>query len=152
MVLPATTELVTLVAEFTDGRVLSGETAIAAAGAPIEHLSLLPERPRCSPRVVDAIARADVIVAGPGSLYTSILPPLLVPDVADAIRASRAIRILVANLMTEPGETDTSACSNTCWRSSVTSDGSCSIASSTTPRRCPRRSRRRTTDRGAIRS
>jgi len=106
MVLPATTELVTLVAEFTDGRVLSGETAIAAAGSPIEHLSLLPEHPRCSPRVVDTIARADVIVAGPGSLFTSILPPLLVPDVVAAIQRSQAIRILVANLMTEPGETD----------------------------------------------
>lgn len=106
VVLPATTELVTLVAEFTDGRVLSGETAIAAAGSPIEHLSLLPERPRCSPRVVEAIARADIIVAGPGSLFTSILPPLLVPDVVAAIERSQAIRILVANLMTEPGETD----------------------------------------------
>jgi len=56
--------------------------------------------------VVDAIHRADVVVAGPGSLYTSILPPLLVPDVADAVWQSRAVRILVANLMTESGETD----------------------------------------------
>jgi uncharacterized cofD-like protein len=106
VVLPATSELVTLVAEFTDGRVLSGETAIAGAGGRIARLSLLPERPRCSLRVIDAIRRADVIVAGPGSLFTSILPPLLVPDVADAIQASTAVRILVANLMTEPGETD----------------------------------------------
>src|SRR4029453_5886989 len=56
--------------------------------------------------VVDALLRADVIVAGPGSLYTSILPPLLVPDVAAAVWESRATRILVANLMTESGETD----------------------------------------------
>jgi uncharacterized cofD-like protein len=97
---------VTLVAEFTDGRVLSGETAIARAGGTIQRLALLPERPACSPRVVDAIRRADVIVAGPGSLYTSILPPLLVPEVADAVWQSRAVRILVANLMTESGETD----------------------------------------------
>jgi uncharacterized cofD-like protein len=66
----------------------------------------LPEHPCCSARVGDAIRQADVIVAGPGSLYTSILPPLLVPDVADAVWHSRATRILVANLMTEAGETD----------------------------------------------
>ena len=106
VVLPATSELVTLLAEFRDGRVLSGETAIAGGGGGIERLTLLPEHPRCSPRVVDAIERADVVVAGPGSLFTSILPPLLVTPVADAIQASPAVRILVANLMTEPGETD----------------------------------------------
>ena len=106
VVLPATSELVTLVAEFADGRVLSGETTIARAGGVIGRLGLLPERPACSPRVVEAIRRADVIVAGPGSLYTSILPPLLVPDVSAAILESRAVRVLVANLMTESGETD----------------------------------------------
>jgi uncharacterized cofD-like protein len=105
-VLPATNELVTLLAEFEDGRVLSGETAISSAGGRIARLSLVPERPRPVPEACDAIARADVVVAGPGSLFTSILPPLLVPDVSAAIRASRAPRILVANLMTEPGETD----------------------------------------------
>ena len=106
VVLPATSELVTLVAEFADGRVLSGETTIARAGGTIARLGMLPERPSCSPRVGEAIRRSDVIVAGPGSLYTSILPPLLVPDVASAVWESRAIRILVANLMTESGETD----------------------------------------------
>jgi len=105
-VLPATSELVTLVGEFTDGRVLSGETAISSAGGRILRVGLLPERPRCVPEVCRALSRADAIVAGPGSLFTSILPPLLVPDVSAAIRASRATRILVANLMTEPGETD----------------------------------------------
>lgn len=106
VVLPATSEIVTLVAEFGDGRVLSGETTIARAGGTIARLGLLPERPRCSNRVTDALRRADVIVAGPGSLYTSILPPLLVPDIAEAIVDSNAVRILVANLMTEAGETD----------------------------------------------
>ena len=105
-VLPATSELVTLVAEFEDGRVLSGETAIAAAGGRILKVGLIPDRPRCIPEVCEALMRADVIVAGPGSLFTSVLPPLLVPEVHTAIRASRATRILVANLMTEPGETD----------------------------------------------
>jgi uncharacterized cofD-like protein len=106
VVLPATAELVTLIAELTDGGVVSGETAISAAGGHIRRLALLPERPRCSARVLDAIESANVIVAGPGSLITSILPPLLVPDVAAAVERSHAIRILVANLMTEPGETD----------------------------------------------
>jgi uncharacterized cofD-like protein len=106
LVLPATSELVTLVAEFSDGRVLSGETAIAAAGGTIARVSLLPERPSCPARVGDTLRRADVIVVGPGSLYTSLLPPLLVPDVAAGMIESRGVRILVANLMTESGETD----------------------------------------------
>jgi uncharacterized cofD-like protein len=105
-VLPATSEVVTLVAEFEDGRVLSGETAISAAGGRIARVSLIPERPQFLPETCEAIRRADVIVVGPGSLYTSILPPLLVPQVRDAIRRSPATRVLVANLMTEPGETD----------------------------------------------
>ncbi len=105
-VLPATSEVVTLVAEFEDGRILSGETTIAAAGGRIARVSLIPEQPRFLPETCEVLARADVIVTGPGSLYTSILPPLLVPQVADAIRLSSATRVLVMNLMTEPGETD----------------------------------------------
>ena len=105
-VLPATNELVTLVAEFEDGRVISGETAISQGGGRIRSLSLLPERPQSVPESRDAIMKADVVVIGPGSLYTSILPPLLVPDLRDALHQTRATRILIANLMTEPGETD----------------------------------------------
>jgi uncharacterized cofD-like protein len=105
-VLPATSEVLTLVAEFEDGRILSGETTIAAAGGRIARLSIIPERPRILPDICDMINRADVIVVGPGSLYTSILPSLLVPQIAAAIRRSSGVRVLVANLMTEPGETD----------------------------------------------
>jgi uncharacterized cofD-like protein len=105
-VLPATAELVTLIAEFEDGRVLTGETSIGAAGGRIARVGLIPDRPRCLPQTADALRRAHAIVAGPGSPFTSILPPLLVPEVAAAIRASDAVRVLVANLMTEPGETD----------------------------------------------
>jgi uncharacterized cofD-like protein len=105
-VLPATREMVTLVAEFEDGRVLSGETAIAAGGGRIRQLSLLPEQPVCVPESCEAVEHADVVVAGPGSLYTSILPPLLVPELRRAMLATRATRIFIANLMTEPGETD----------------------------------------------
>jgi uncharacterized cofD-like protein len=105
-VLPATSELVTLIAEFEDGRVLHGETAIATAGGRIAKVALIPERPRFVPETLEVLRRASVIVAGPGSLYTSVLPPLLVPQVAEAVRRSSAVRVLVANLMTEPGETD----------------------------------------------
>lgn len=105
-VLPATREMVTLVAEFEDGRVLSGETAISAGGGRIRQLSLLPERPACVPESCEALARADVVVAGPGSLYTSILPPLLVPELRKGMLETGATRIFIANLMTEPGETD----------------------------------------------
>lgn len=105
-VLPATRDMVTLVAEFEDGRVVSGETAIAAGGGRIRQLSLLPERPHCVPDSIQALLKADVIVAGPGSLYTSILPPLLVPELREAMQQTGATRIFIANLMTEPGETD----------------------------------------------
>jgi uncharacterized cofD-like protein len=105
-VLPATRGMVTLLGEFEDGRILSGETAISGAGGRIRKVSLIPDRPDCLPEVCRAIRQADVIVTGPGSLYTSILPPLLVPEVSAAVRQSKATRIFVANLMTEPGETD----------------------------------------------
>jgi len=84
-----------VVAEFMDGRVLSGETSIAKAGGTIARLGLLPERPRCSTRVTDALRRADVIVAGPGSLYTSILPNLLVDGIAATMSGVDAVRIYV---------------------------------------------------------
>src|SRR5919106_466912 len=71
-VLPATSEMVTLVAEFHDGRVLNGETAISSAGGGIARITLVPDRPRCLPDVCDALFHADLIVVGPGSLYTSI--------------------------------------------------------------------------------
>ena len=105
-VLPATREMVTLVAEFDDGRIVSGETAISSAGGRIRQLSLIPDRPACLPGSCEALLKADVIVAGPGSLYTSILPPLLVPELRDALHRTKATRLFVANLMTEPGETD----------------------------------------------
>jgi uncharacterized cofD-like protein len=105
-VLPATSEVVTLVAEFGDGRVLTGETAIASAGGGIARVSLIPDNPPCLPDTCDALERADAIVVGPGSLFTSILPPLLVPEIGRRIPSANGLRILVANLMTEPGETD----------------------------------------------
>ncbi len=104
-VLPATLENVHLTAAFADGSDVRGETAIAARRGRIRKLAL--ERAvRPVPEVIDALARATLIVVGPGSLYTSILPNLLVDGVASAIAASGATRVCVANLMTQPGETD----------------------------------------------
>jgi uncharacterized cofD-like protein len=97
---------VTLSAELLDGRTVVGETAIATAGSAIGRLWLVPEAPRCAHATLDAVENADVVVIGPGSLYTSVLPPLLVPQLLHAIRVTEATRVLVLNLMTEPGETD----------------------------------------------
>ena len=104
-VLPATHESVHLTAAFEDGADVRGETAIAARRGRIRRLAL--DRPvRPIPEVIEAIINADLIVVGPGSLYTSILPNLLVDGVASTISGVRATRVYVANLMTEPGETD----------------------------------------------
>jgi uncharacterized cofD-like protein len=106
-VLPATPDNVSLRARFTDGSTVSGESAIAAARKRVERIELVPSRIGTLPETREALLNAETIVLGPGSLYTSILPTLLVPGIADAIAASRARVILVMNLMTEPGETDT---------------------------------------------
>jgi uncharacterized cofD-like protein len=105
-VVPATSDALTLSAELFDGRTVVGETAIVAARCGIRRLSLLPAAPRCAGAALDAVRNADVVVIGPGSLYTSILPSLLLPELLQAIRLARATRVLVLNLMTEPGETD----------------------------------------------
>ncbi len=105
-VLPATTEQVTLSAELTDGRTVTGETAVVSAGGRIRRLSLLPDSPRCLAPALDAVRQADVIVTGPGSLFTSILPPLLLPELRNALAVADGTRVFVLNLMTEPGETE----------------------------------------------
>lgn len=104
-VLPSTTENVRLRAELECGETINGETRIVGHASRVRRLSLEP-RPRPMPEVVAAIVNADAIVVGPGSLYTSVLPNLLIPGVAATIHGVNAVRIYVANLMTEPGETD----------------------------------------------
>ena len=104
-VLPATTDEVRLVARLEDGREVHGESAITAAGGRIAELRLLPEGARALPEACEAVAAADLIVIGPGSLYTSILPNLLLPELAAAVRAARGPRLFVVNMMTQPGET-----------------------------------------------
>ena len=103
---PATISDVRLVAELEDGSVVRGETSITASRSPIRRLRLEPEQCLPLPQVLKAIRSADVITVGPGSLYTSILPNLLVAQVARVMGESPATKIFVSNLMTQPGETD----------------------------------------------
>jgi uncharacterized cofD-like protein len=105
-VLPATTGRVHLVADLVDGRQVRGESEIPRGGAAIARLRIDPPDAAPAPGVVEALRAADMVAIGPGSLYTSILAPLVVPGVAEAVAAARAARIFVCNLMTEPGETD----------------------------------------------
>ncbi len=105
-ILPATLSDVRLRARGISGKVYEGESAIGLSGEALEKIELEPIRVAPFPAAVDAIAAADLILLGPGSLYTSILPNLLIPGIAEALGASRARIALVLNLMTQPGETD----------------------------------------------
>jgi len=105
-VLPATLSRVTLGAYLVDGRRIEGETTISHATSRIDRLFLEPSDVRPLPEVVEAIRDADAIVLGPGSLYTSILPNLLVKEIVEAIIASDALKIYICNVMTQPGETE----------------------------------------------
>jgi uncharacterized cofD-like protein len=105
-IFPATISDVRLVAELEDGSVVSGETQISKSSQAIRRLRLEPEQCLPLPQVLRAIRGADIITVGPGSLYTSILPNLLVAQVARVIGQSQATKVFVNNLMTQPGETD----------------------------------------------
>lgn len=105
-IFPATLNDVRLVAELEDGREVRGETNITASRSAVSRLRLEPEHCLPLPEALAAIHAADLITVGPGSLYTSILPNLLVARVAEAIGQSRAVKIFICNLMTQPGETD----------------------------------------------
>ncbi|HEY9826250.1 MAG TPA: gluconeogenesis factor YvcK family protein [Stenomitos sp.] len=105
-VLPATLSDVRLWAEFDDGRRIEGESRISAAGGRIVRIGCTPSRPPALPSVLNAIAEADFIILGPGSLYTSVIPNLLVPEIVEAIAQRTDIpRIYVCNIMSQPGET-----------------------------------------------
>ena len=115
-ILPSTVEDVTLVADLRNeaGRGaapsgltrVQGESAIPKTGQPIERVFLRPDGVRAYPEAVRAILDADLIIAGPGSLFTSVLPNLLVTDIRRAVAASSALRLYVCNVATQPGETD----------------------------------------------
>jgi uncharacterized cofD-like protein len=105
-VLPPTVQPVTLCARLKDGQVVRGETAVAQSHGQVDYIFLDPPGPRALPEAVEAIIEAEAVVVGPGSVYTSLLPNLLVPKIAQAIAETPAPRIYVCNVMTQPGETD----------------------------------------------
>jgi uncharacterized cofD-like protein len=104
-ILPATRDTVSLEATMEDGSTVVGETRISASGKRIRRVSLRPSPAHPTPGVLEAIAEADIVVLGPGSLYTSIVPNLLVQGTASALRDTPALVVLVSNLVSEPGET-----------------------------------------------
>jgi uncharacterized cofD-like protein len=105
-IVPATVANVRLSARLTDGRVVTGESNIPLSGAGIEELFLEPRSPAAHPQAVQAILDADIVVMGPGSLFTSILPNLLVPGITKALEESQATKVYVCNVATQEGETD----------------------------------------------
>ncbi len=105
-VLPSTLEDVHLTARLVDGTIVSGESAIGHSPCPIAGIALQPARPKGYEPAISAILGADLIVLGPGSLYTSVLPNLLVAGVREAIDLSRARTVYVCNVATQHGETD----------------------------------------------
>jgi uncharacterized cofD-like protein len=105
-VLPSTLESIKLAATMDDGTEVVGESLIPEANGKIVTLRCIPENPRTLPEVIEAIQDAELIILGPGSLYTSVLPNLLISDIAETLSKSKAPKLYVANIMTQPGETD----------------------------------------------
>src|SRR5919197_1480772 len=105
-ILPSTLADLTLHARLTDGSVVHGESSIKHHAAPLDYVFVRPKHAEAHPEAVRALLEADVIVLGPGSLYTSVLPNLLVEGIAQAVQASRALKVYVCNVATECGETD----------------------------------------------
>jgi len=105
-VLPSTLDNMKLAAEMEDGRIIHGESAIPEAGGKIKRLFTEPAECKALPEVINAINDADLIIMGPGSLYTSVIPNLLIDEIALTISKSKAHKAYVCNVMTQPGETD----------------------------------------------
>ena len=109
-VMTATAERIRLLAKMSDGKEIEGESEIAAYGesrkAKILHMSMIPAAPIAVGDALEAIRHADLITLGPGSLYTSVLPDLLVPEILQAIKESNAPCLYICNIMTQPGETE----------------------------------------------
>lgn len=111
-VLPSTLDDMKLVAELEDGRIIKGESNIPEAHGKIKRLSTDPKECRPLEDVIEAIKEADLIILGPGSLYTSVIPNLLIKEISAEIAKSQAKKIYVCNIMTQPGETDNYSVSN----------------------------------------
>jgi len=111
-VLPSTLDDMRLAAEFEDGTVVHGESDIPEAHKKIKHLFIEPENCKALNTVIEAIKDADLIILGPGSLYTSVIPNLLIKEISEEIAKSNAKKIYVCNIMTQPGESDNYAVSD----------------------------------------
>lgn len=105
-VIPSSLNNVTLIAEHKDGSITLGEDKIPKAHRPISKISLNPKDAQATPDAIKAIEEAQIIILGPGSLYTSIIPNILIKEIQDAIVSSAAIKVYVCNVMTQPGETE----------------------------------------------
>jgi uncharacterized cofD-like protein len=105
-VLPASNQAIILQALMKDGTMVEGESRIPKSGGIIEKVMILPHNVDPLPEAIEALSEADAILVGPGSLFTSIIPNLLVPGVVETIRNANAVKIYVCNVMTQPGETD----------------------------------------------
>ena len=105
-VLPTTNDIATLNAVLSDGEIIRGESSITKAGGVIDYVYITPSRVKPNEDVLKAIEEADYIIMGPGSLYTSIIPNLVISNVSEKIRESKAKKIYVCNVMTQHGETD----------------------------------------------
>jgi uncharacterized cofD-like protein len=105
-ILPATVQDVRLLGHGVSGQVYEGESAVGLSGEELAHLELDPPAPPAFPPAVAALEAADAILLGPGSLFTSILPNLLIPGIRQALARRRGPLVLLLNLMTQPGETD----------------------------------------------
>ncbi|PIQ88820.1 MAG: hypothetical protein COV72_05955 [Candidatus Omnitrophica bacterium CG11_big_fil_rev_8_21_14_0_20_42_13] len=105
-VIPSTLNRVSLAANYKDGTHEEGEAQIPKKGVPIRNVFLKPSDVRATPEAVKAILEAEIIILGPGSLYTSIIPNLLIKEIKDALVASSALKVYVCNIMTQRGETD----------------------------------------------
>jgi uncharacterized cofD-like protein len=104
-VLPATSVPLNLAATLASGRRLSGQASISSADEPIERVTIEPPDVRANPEAIERILEADLVVIGPGSLYSSVLPNLLISDIRDAVAAANGMRAYVCNVATQPGET-----------------------------------------------
>ncbi len=106
VVLPVSFETMTLQARLKNGKLVTGESNVGHSSAPIERLMLKEKHIKPNKAVLKALLEADAIIMGPGSLYTSILPNLMIKEVAETIALARAVKIYVCNVMTQHGETD----------------------------------------------
>lgn len=105
-VIPSTLDDIVLAAELRDGSMVRGETNISKSSKPIKKVFTIPNSCKPVPEAIEAILEADAVVLGPGSLYTSVIPNLLVPGLVEVITKSKALKVYVCNVMTQPGETE----------------------------------------------